>query len=323
MRKFKIGYRTAKTALGTAIAIFIAQLLGLEFYASAGIITILCIQNTKKKSLKSAGSRFAACILSLVFAFLFFETIGYHPIVIGLLLLFFIPVTVMLKITEGIATSSVILLHVYSVQNYSLSLVLNEVGIITIGIGIALIMNIYMPSVENELKKYQLEIESNFKQILLQLAQYLRHGDNEWDGKELTKTTTILHKAKSLAFRDVENHLRRNENSYYHYFKMRERQLDVMERMVPIVASIEMNVEQAAMVAQFLEGLAQSVHPGNTAILHLNNLKEMTEAFQAMSLPETRVEFEARASLRHLVKELEQYLIIKCDFKGGLKQYNV
>ena len=323
MKKFKIGYRTAKTALGTAIAIFIAQLLGLEFYASAGIITILCIQNTKKKSLKSAGSRFAACIMSLVFAFLFFETIGYHPIVIGLLLLFFIPVTVMLKITEGIATSSVILLHVYSVQNYSLSLVLNEVGIITIGIGIALIMNIYMPSVEKELKKYQLEIESNFKQILLQLAHYLRHGDNAWDGKELTETVSILHKAKSLAFRDVENHLRRNENSYYHYFKMRERQLDIMERMVPIVASIEMNVEQAAMVAEFLEELAQSVHPGNTAILHLNNLKEMTEAFQAMPLPETRVEFEARASLRHLVKELEQYLIIKCDFKGGLKQYNV
>ncbi|WP_096153507.1 aromatic acid exporter family protein [Bacillus sp. FJAT-45066] len=322
MKKFKIGYRTAKTALGTTLAIFIAQFFGLEFYVSAGIIAILCIQNTKKKSLHSASSRFAACILSLVFAFLFFETIGYHPVAIGLLLLFFIPVTVMLKITEGIATSSVILLHVYSVKDYTFSLVLNELGIITIGIGIALIMNIYMPSVEKELKTYQLEIESNFQQILLQLAQFLRQGDTAWDGKELTETASILHKAKSLAFRDVENHLRRNENSFYHYFKMRERQLDVMERMVPIVASIEMNVEQAAIVAEFLEQLAESVHPGNTAIVHLNNLSEMTEIFQGMPLPETRIEFEARASLRHLVKELEQYLIIKCDFKGGLKQYN-
>lgn len=44
----KIGYRTAKTAIGTALSIFIAQLAGLNNFASAGIITILCVQVTKK-----------------------------------------------------------------------------------------------------------------------------------------------------------------------------------------------------------------------------------------------------------------------------------
>ena len=46
---FKIGYRTLKTALGTTLAIVLAQILGLENFASAGIITILCIKATKKK----------------------------------------------------------------------------------------------------------------------------------------------------------------------------------------------------------------------------------------------------------------------------------
>ena len=47
--KFRIGYRTIKTAVGTAISILIAQQLGLDNFASAGILTILCIQGYEKK----------------------------------------------------------------------------------------------------------------------------------------------------------------------------------------------------------------------------------------------------------------------------------
>jgi uncharacterized membrane protein YgaE (UPF0421/DUF939 family) len=316
MRKFKIGYRTAKTALGTGIAISIAQLLNLDFYASAGIIAILCIQNTKRKSWKVATARFFACSLSLLFGFVFFELIGYNPLSIGLLLLFFIPVTVMLKITEGIATSSVILLHVYSVETYSLGLVLNELSIISIGIGVALIMNMYMPSVDKELKSYQLKVEEHFHKVFSEIAHYLRHGDNGWDGREIPETNELLKSAKSLAFRDVENHFKREENHYYYYFKMREKQLDVMERMLPIVSSIEQDVEQAHIVADFIEDLENAIHSGNTAYRFLQRLRDMHETFQDMPLPETREEFETRAALRHLLKEFEQYLILKSDFIG-------
>lgn len=316
MKKFKIGYRTAKTALGVGIAISIAQLLELDFYASAGIIAILSIQNTKRKSLKVAASRFVACTLSLAFAFVFFELIGYHPFSIGLLLLFFIPVTVMLRITEGIATSSVVLLHVYSVESYSLSLVFNELSIILIGIGVALIMNIYMPSVENELRRFQQKVEENFQKVFTELTYYLRHGDNGWDGKEIPDTAHVLKEAKSLAFRDVENHFKREENHYYHYFKMREKQLEVMERMLPIVSSIEKNVEQADTIATFIEDLGDAIHSGNTAYRFIHRLREMREMFQEMPLPKTREEFESRASLRHLLKEIEDYLILKSEFIG-------
>ncbi|CAG9621484.1 aromatic acid exporter family protein [Sutcliffiella rhizosphaerae] len=316
MRKFKIGYRTAKTALGTGLAISIAQMFQLDFYASAGIIAILCIQNTKKKSWKVATARFIACSLSLVFGYVFFELLGYNPISIALLLLFFIPVTVMLRITEGIASSSVILLHVYSVEAFSIGLVLNEISLISIGIGVALILNIYMPSVDKELKNYQLKIEENFHKVFSEIAHFLRHGDNGWDGREISETYKILMEAKSLAFRDVENHFKREENHYYYYFKMREKQLDVMERMLPIVATIEKDVEQAQMVSEFIEDLENAIHPGNTAYRFLNRLKEMRDTFQEMPLPDSREEFETRASLRHLLKEFEQYLILKSEFIG-------
>ncbi|MFP7733058.1 aromatic acid exporter family protein [Priestia aryabhattai] len=313
--KFKIGYRTIKTAVGTSLAIIIAQFFHLEFFVSAGIITILCIQNSKKKSLRSASDRFIACSLSILFSFIFFEGITYHPLVIGLMLLLFIPVTVIFKVNAGIVTSSVILLHIYSKGNMTWGIVFNELGLIVIGIGVALLVNLYMPSLDQELRTYQREIEENFRSMLKEIALYLRTNDSSWDGKEIANTVKILEKAKSLAFRDVENHFVRGENYYYRYFKIREKQLEIIERTLPLITAIDLVVEQRYMIADFIEELSLSIHPGNTAKLFLAKLQHLREAFAEMPLPNTREEFEARADLLHVVKEIEQYLVIKQTLK--------
>jgi uncharacterized membrane protein YgaE (UPF0421/DUF939 family) len=313
--KFKIGYRTIKTAVGTSLAIIIAQFFHLEFFVSAGIITILCIQNSKKKSLRSASDRFIACSLSILFSFIFFEGITYHPLVIGLMLLLFIPVTVIFKVNAGIVTSSVILLHIYSKGNMTWGIVFNELGLIVIGIGVALLVNLYMPSLDQELRTYQREIEENFRSMLKEIALYLRTNDSSWDGKEIANTVKILEKAKSLAFRDVENHFVRGENYYYRYFKIREKQLEIIERTLPLITAIDLVVEQRYMIADFIEELSLSIHPGNTAKLFLAKLQHLRETFAEMPLPNTREEFEARADLLHVVKEIEQYLVIKQTLK--------
>jgi uncharacterized membrane protein YgaE (UPF0421/DUF939 family) len=314
--KYRIGYRTIKTAVGTSISIMIAQMLQLDNFVSAGILTILCIKVTKKKSLRASWDRFFACLMAMVFSSLFFEGIAYHPLVIGLLLLFFIPAAVMLRASDGIVTSSVIILHIYSAGEVSKELLLNELGIITVGIGVALIANLYMPSLESKLKEYRLEIEDNFKIIFDEIVKYLRTHESSWDGREITETMELIDKAKTLAFRDVENHFRRNDNLYYHYFKMREKQFEIIERVLPSVTSIALPVEQGEMIADFIEELSDHIHPGNTAIQFLEKLYRMRVSFENMELPKTREEFEARAALLHFVKEMEQYLIIKSSFKG-------
>ncbi|WLR43862.1 aromatic acid exporter family protein [Bacillus carboniphilus] len=316
MKKFKIGHRTIKTGLGTVIAIMIAQWLGLTNFSSAGILTILCIQVTKKKSIQSAWERFLACSFAIVFAFVFFEGIAYHPVVIGLLLLFFIPTMVVIKATEGIVTSSVILLHMYSYGEVTFEHVANEALLIFIGIGVALIMNLYMPSLEGELHKYQVKLEEQFERIFLEVENYLRTGESHWNGRELTEVDRILKKAKSLAFRDVENHFLREENLYYHYFKMREKQFEIIERSLPIITTISLNVEQGEMLADFVHELSCNIHPGNTAKKYIWKLNEMRKKFQEMPLPSSREEFEVRAALFHFVYELEQYLSLKNQFKG-------
>ncbi|WP_349407705.1 aromatic acid exporter family protein [Pseudalkalibacillus sp. SCS-8] len=314
--KFHIGYRTIKTAIATPIAILIAQALQLEFYISAGILAILCIKVTKKRSIISSWERFAACLIGIVFAFVFFEGISYHPIVLGLLLLIFIPTMVVLKLKEGVITSSVIILHFLMYKEFTFEIVLNEIGIIVIGIGIALIMNLYMPSLENQLITYQKEIEEQFQTILREFAEFLRVGESNWDGKEIVEVDKMIQQAKSLAFRNVENHLTRHEDLYYNYFKMREKQYEILGRVMPIITSIDKAYVQNFRIADFLDDLADAIHPGNTAQKYLDELEGMRSAFKSMELPKDRKEFETRSALHYFLMEMEQYLILKRYFKA-------
>ncbi|MCA0982821.1 aromatic acid exporter family protein [Halobacillus yeomjeoni] len=311
----KIGYRTVKTALGTPFAIWVAQMLQLNNFASAGILTILCIQITRKRSFLSAWHRVAACLVAMGFSYLFFEFIGYHPLSIGLMLFAFIPVTVWLKVTPGIVTSSVIILHLYDSGDIGWGTIFNETLLIVVGIGTALLLNLYMPSLENKLVEYQEEVEHNFSVILKEVSTYLRDGTDSWAGTELTDTAALLEKAKSLSYRDVENHVLQAHNRYYHYFHMRMKQFELLERMVPLASRISSSYEQRILIADFFDDLSKAVHPGNTAVIFLKKLKELKEYFRNDKLPETREEFEVRANLFHLLNEIEEYLVIKRSFR--------
>lgn len=305
------------------LAIGVAQFFHLDNYASAAILTIICIQVTKKRSLISAWTRFCACILAIPFSFVLFETLGYYPFTLGIMILLFLPVLIRLKIQEGLITSSVIILHFYKLQEYTLSIILNEFFIIVIAIGIALLMNLYMPSMEKDLKQYQRRIEDNFRTIFKEFASYIRAGDDSWDGKEITETAELLKKAKSDAFLDIENHFLRHEDKFYHYFEMREKQFEIMERVMPIISTIHDIVEeeerqiivQRLKIASFLNAISEGINPGNTAKIYLQQLEDMHEEFRTMPLPQTQIELEKRSSLLQFLKEMEQYLIIKRYFR--------
>lgn len=316
---FRIGYRTLKTSLGTPIAIFISELFHLQNFLSAGILTILCIQNTKKKSIHAAWTRFVACITAMIFSSVFFGILGYNPVAMGLELLLFIPTTVLLKAKEGVVSSSVIILHFFAKGSISLHFIINEVSIVMIGLSVALVINLYMPSIEAQLKQYQEKIEDDFRKIFEEIISYLRTNSMSWDGREITETSDLLEKGIQLAFRDVENHLMSNESYYYSYFKMRQQQFDIIERNLTLITSISLMVEQRQMVADFIEELKENIKPRNTALKRLKKLEELQESMQDMELPKTREEFEARAALFQFLREMEDYLIIKSTFKEKQK----
>lgn len=298
------------------IAISLAQLLQLDFYVSAGILTILCIQPTKKRSIRAALSRFIASLIAIGFAFVFLEGIAYHPVVVGFMILLFIPVLVSLRFADGFVSSSVIIFHIYSVGDLTGSLILNEILLMVIGFGTALLVNMYMPSIEKKLEDYRYQIEVLYAKILHEMAIYLKDGNSEWDGKELMETAELLSKAKALAYQDVENHVTRLENKYYRYFDMREDQFEIIERILPKISTLPVLMKHAQLIGDFLNDLADHVHAGNTAYRYLDKLEDVKKEFSHLPLPKSHEEFQSMAALYQVIGELDSYLEIKQSYRG-------
>lgn len=281
---------------------------------------MLCVQTTKKKSLHAVYTRIVASIVGMIYSFLAFELVGYNPIMLGIMLLVLIPTLVSLKVTAGFISSAVIILHIYSVSNFTLELLLNELTLMAIGFGTALVVNMYMGDYQKQLDAYLSQIEDLYRSIFSEIVKYLRNGDTSWTGKELITAANLLNKAKSLAYKDVENHLTRKKDQYYLYFDMREQQLEIIERVLPKITTLPVMVQQAELVADFMEDLGSNVHSGNTARHFRDKLDIVKEEFAKMPLPETHEKFLAMASLYQFIEEMDIYLEIKQSFKGISKK---
>lgn len=77
----------------------------------------------------------------------------------------------MLKVQEGVVTSCVILLHVFNATTINLHLIINELLLLTIGLGIAFIMNLIMPSLDKTLVSFKKDIEKGFKEIFMTYSE--------------------------------------------------------------------------------------------------------------------------------------------------------
>ncbi|SOC05118.1 uncharacterized membrane protein YgaE (UPF0421/DUF939 family) [Ureibacillus xyleni] len=252
----------------------------------------------------------------MIFAFIALETFGYYPIVLGIMLLLFIPTIVSLKVSTGFISSVVIMMHIYNEGNFTINLLLNELALMAIGFGTGLAVNMYMGDFQKELDHYIVQVEGLYRSIFSEIVKYLRNGDTSWDGKEIIEAVNLLNKAKSLAFKDVENHLTRKENQYYLYFDMREKQLEIIERVLPKITTLPVMVQQAELVADFMEELSNNVHSGNTAKKFRSKLEDVKLEFAQMPLPENHEKFLAMASLYQFIEEMDEYLVIKQSFKG-------
>ena len=130
------------------------------------------------------------------------------------------------------------MLHVFNAKVIDIHLFINEILLLIVGLGIAFLMNLIMPSLDFKLKQYKEEIENQFTKIFETFSTTCKAPNPSLD-MSFNQLQLTIQKAKSIAFRDVKNHFVRNENSYYHYFDMREAQLELLERMSKMIQNIE------------------------------------------------------------------------------------
>ena len=320
MRK-KIGMRTIKTAVGATIAIILANFFGLKYALSAGVITILSVQNTKRKSVEIAWSRFNSTCLALMISGILFSLIGFNAFAFGLYLLIFIPLAVSYKLSDGIVMSSVLVTHLLGEGYISLSLIANEFFLVIIGAGIAILFNLYMPKMQPRIKEDQAKIEEQFRIVLLCLAGTTSSQSVAIDEEFLFQTLEeMVLKARDRAMLHKENYLLDEMTYYVQYMDMRFMQYQVLLSMRQTLGKVVMTVEQSSLIADLTEHIAFNLHEYNPAEDLIQMTQDVLTQCRNQELPKTREEFENRALLFQYLNDLQYLLEIKCHFVRNLTE---
>lgn len=315
-----IGYRTLKTVIGSVAAMFIAIHFGLLYATAAGIIAILSLQSTKKQSLRFAGKMIGAFLLALLIAILLFKFLGYNPLVFGLFLLIFIPLSVQLKVQEGLVVSAVLITQLLVEKTIELSFILNQLSLVSIGVSVALLLNLYMPSFENQIKKEQEQIESTIKKILVDMSNSLRVQVVSIKEEEFfTLLKSRLKHGREMAVKNFNNSFSSKNTYYITYMDIRLQQLHCLESMRKHFSRLSITYTQTTMIADFTRKTAILIQESDMAEKLVEELSQLRQSFTTMELPQNREEFENRVMLYQFLNDLEELLMLEEVLSSYLK----
>lgn len=311
----KIGLRTIKTAISATLAMIVGNSVGLMFPTSAGIIAILSVTNTKKSSLKTGLNRLLSLALATILAYLSFSLIGFTPIAFGFYLLLFIPLAVRFNLSAGIVVSSVLVSHYLTEASLAPQLILNEFLLMTIGVGFALLLNLYMPDRENDIKEKQQKIEAEFREILDDMASFLNNHSKERDlFLPCQELKNLIKGGEEWARNHSENHLFGSNHYYRDYFYMRRTQNNILQDMLTILEKITVEQEQVAGLKDLLRHTAVAFAEENDGQEILDKIYHVYENYRNKELPKTREEFENRAKLFQFLQLFQAFIEVKADF---------
>ena len=250
---------TIKTSIAATLSLLVAQALGLKFSSSAGIITILDIFETRKATLKGGLKRTLSATIALVLGILVFEIFDYKTWAFGLYLLLFVPLSFLLKIELGLGPSSVVVTHLLSYGEINSSIIFNELGLILIGTGFAMLTNLYAPESQDKLIKWIEEIDGDIKDILIFFGDTLVNNLDVkiYDGK-IKKLEDDINKALNLAIIENDNLIENSKNLLLG-LSHREREKDLLMDMYDDLKSIPKEYTDGKLISDLMIDTANNL----------------------------------------------------------------
>lgn len=315
--------KTFKMVCSATIAIIISNNFGLQFGVTSGIISILSIQDTKKEALQIGGKRMISSTIAILLSYVLYVLLGNNPIVFGLFLLIFIPVTKALNISEGMVVGAVLSTHLLMSSNINTSWIINESKLNAIGIGVAMIFNLYTPSLENEFEKNKARIEDYFRAMISDMAVSLvTQAVPMYEQSVLFSAERLIKDTKALTQIINNNSLFKSNDYYMNYVDMRIIQLETIKRMKRHFSRFYMTYDQTRILSEFTNEVALNIHEDNDCVELINKLNGLRKEYENMELPKNRTEFENRALLFQFLNDLEDFLSVKKEFKELYKNNN-
>ena len=309
-----LSLRTIKLIFATVLAVYLANMLGLSYATAAGIIAILSVLDTRKSSFKMARNRLFSTLLALTIAVLTFALFGFGIWTLGIYLALYVPLAYRFNWEAGIAPSTVLVTHLLLEQDISLIFLGNELTLFLIGAGLALLFNLYMPSQEKKIEAYHDQVEDLLKQILLRFEAFLLNGDGRNEAELITQLDKTLDEALKVVYLDRHNQLFQQTNYQVHYFEMRAAQNKILRTMAGNINKCLLEGRENVILSSLFERAAQQLSRENSAKELLLDIELFHATFRERPLPQTREEFETRATLFQLLHDMEAFIRLKVDF---------
>ena len=311
-----------KMAISATLALIISNILGLQYATVAAVIAILSIQDTRKKALIISYKRIVACSIGILLSVILYSILGNRALIFGLFLIILIPLTSRLKVQEGMVPSVVLSTHFLVANNITIALIFNEILLMIIGIGVAAIANIFMPSLEDKFKDDKEWIEEHYRIIISKMSKSLiTHTVDIDEQKIINEVEKRLYESKETAYKIVNNHFFKSSSYYTDYINMRINQFDTIKRMRLHFQRFNIPVEQMNVMADFTLCVAENISEMNDCKSLLRDLDILRSEFKKMELPKTREEFESRAQLLQFLNDMEEFLLIKRNFFTTMKNH--
>ena len=193
--------------------------------------------------------------------------------------------------------------------------IINEFGIMIIGIGVSSIANLFMPALEDEFRKDKIWIEEKYKVILLKMSKSLLTQTVDIDEQKIMDDIEKnLISSNITAYKIVNNNFFKSSSYYTDYIAMRRNQFHTIKKMRKNFERFSMPVDQMKNMSIFLKRVAEDIRENNDCKELLYGLEKLKLQYKEMELPKTREEFENRAQLLNLLNDMEDFLNIKRNF---------
>lgn len=308
-------FNTIKISLAAVISMLIATALNLDYAVSAGVVSILSIQPTKRETIKTAVGRLLAFLCALMIAFVCFELLGVTLIGFAVFLVIYILVCQIFQWYSAMAVNSVLISHFLTAEGMNLQTVTNESLIFLIGVGIGILANLHLRKNVDYIEELKENTDNQIKKILHRMSERILDSDmSDYNGDCFVILKDSIRNAENVAETNYNNQLRSGDDYDKAYIQMRDRQCQVLYEMYKNVRRIHTTPITAKKVSDFLEEMASAYHKTNTGKELMEKFRELDASMKSQPLPTERVEFEDRARLYSLLRYIEEFLQIKIEF---------
>ena len=179
MKSKKIGMQALKIALGSSLAIYIANLIGLKYSLAAGSVALLTMVTTKWKTVKLSIARVVTFVISVLMAMIIFSIVKSEWIAYGVYAFFVVIIAEMIGWGATILVNALIGMHFLEIRDFEVDFIVNEFMLVLIGITMALILNLFYDygSQRKALVENMRYTEERLQMILGEISAYLANKE--------------------------------------------------------------------------------------------------------------------------------------------------